>query len=227
PPDRRTQLRGNLDERGRDTKARRQLAHLGAVARERERPGADNRLLDRPRTGRRVAVLVAADPAPEPKRRRSGGEAAPQVADELRCNVEQTLLQEPEAVPDLVDDAGPLRAHLVRLPERGPLLRDSLHRRLASRARERLVVETVEQAIEAQLRRENRAAGRLGRVRGEDELEGEPSACGGQLPRRHPGALEASEGICQRFVRRALLVLVLAPAAQPMMLLGQVDELEV
>ena len=102
-----------------------ELAHLVAVARERERARPVERLVDRPRPGRRVAVLVAADPAC----RSAAAPARPAAArgssaSELGRRVEQALLEEPEPVADLVDDARPLRAHLVGLPERGHLLGD-------------------------------------------------------------------------------------------------------
>jgi hypothetical protein len=74
-------------------------------------------------------------------------------------------------MPDLVDDAWPMRAHLVGLPEGCHLLGDGGDRRLTRRALDCRVVEPVEQAVEPQLRGEHGATGRLRRVGRQHELE--------------------------------------------------------
>jgi hypothetical protein len=130
-------------------------------------------------------------------------------------------------VADLVDDARPLRAHLVGLPERRHLLGDRRFHALTRGPGQGRVVEPVEQAVEAKLGGENGAARRLGRVRGEDELQGQLPCGGGEPPLCHPGALEPRERLGQRLEWRSLLVLVLAPPPQAVVLLGEVRELEV
>ena len=221
------ELFGDADERAGEASARRELADLGPVARERERASAVERLLDRPRAGGRVAVLVPADPAPEAKRRGRLGEHSPQVADERGRDVEQAPLEEPEAMADLVDHARATRPDLVRLPERRHLLRERGLDRVPCRVGQRRVVEPVEQLVEADLRGEHRASRRLGRVGGEDELERDPPPGGREASSADARPLEPREGIGERFPRRSLLVLVLTPAAQAVVLLRQVGELEV
>jgi hypothetical protein len=108
PRDRPAQLRRHLDEGVRDAEGSGELADLGAVAGQRELARSRGRLLDCPRPGGRVAVLVAADPAAEAKRRRRRRQLPPEVGDELGRDVQQARLEEPEAVADLVDDARPV-----------------------------------------------------------------------------------------------------------------------
>jgi hypothetical protein len=64
-------------------------------------------------------------------------------------------------------------------------------------------------------------------VRGENELEGDAAAGGRELPFRDAGPLELRECVGERLPGDSLLVLVLAAATQPVVLLRQVDELEV
>ena len=130
-------------------------------------------------------------------------------------------------MPDLVDDARTAGPHLVRLPQQGDFLGE---RRLdappPSRG-ERGIVEPGEKPAQAEVRGENRSPRRLGRMGGQDELEGE-SACSPSDPRLvHSGVLELGDRLGERLSRTPLLVLVLSPAAQPVMLFGKVDELEV
>ena len=77
------------------------------------------------------------------------------------------------------------------------------------------------------MRGEHAPPRRLGGMRGEDELERELPRRALQLIRRDAGPLEALHRIRQRLARYAPLVLVLAPASEPVVLLRQVDELEV
>ena len=227
PGDRSAELGRDLDERVGDAEVRRQLAHLGSVPTEDESAGPSHRLLDRPRPRRRVAVLVASDPAPEAERRDRRRQPLAEVGDELGRDVEQARLEEPEPVADLVDDARTVRAHLVGLPQGGHLLGDRGKSRLPTRTVECRVVEPVEQPVEPQLRGEHGTPRRLGRVGRQHELEREPAPGGGQLPRAHVRPLQPRERLRERLPRDALLVLVLAPPPQPVVLLGEVRELEV
>jgi hypothetical protein len=92
-------------------------------------------------------------------------------ADQLGRDVEQALLEEPQAVADFVDHARPVRTHLVRLPQRGHLLGD---RRLDPRPARPRVVEPVKLLVKTDLRGEDGPAGRFGRMRGQHKIEREP-----------------------------------------------------
>ena len=65
----------------------------------------------------------ASPPIQVPQRSGGGapGQQAPVVGEQALGRVDEALLEEPVAVADLVDDAGPPRPHLVRLPVRGDL----------------------------------------------------------------------------------------------------------
>ena len=89
-----------------------------------------DRLAHRLRPGVRVAVEIAADPAPEPQRRARRAARA-RSATSAGAGVPEALLEEPEPLPDLVDDPRSHRAHLVGLPQDRDLLRE---RRLDGRA---------------------------------------------------------------------------------------------
>jgi hypothetical protein len=116
------ELDGHADERARDPERRGELANFASVPRQREPPGPVERLADRRRAGRGVAVLIAADPGPEAQRLVRVRQVPAEVSDEERGSVQKALLEEPQAVPDLVDDARPLRPHLVGLPQPCDLL---------------------------------------------------------------------------------------------------------
>ena len=73
---------------------------------------------------------------------------------------------------------------------------------------------------------EDRAARCLGRMRGEDELDPEPLARGLDLGLVDPAAVELRERVGERLARDPPLGLVLAPPPDPVVLLGDVDELE-
>ena len=77
------------------------------------------------------------------------------------------------------------------------------------------------------MRGEHAPPRRLGGMRGEDELERELPRRALQLVRRDSGPFEALHRVRQRLARHALLVLVLAAASEPVVLLRQIDELEV
>src|SRR6201999_2359228 len=88
--------------------------------------GELERRLDRLGSGGRGAVEGAADPGAEAK---GGARRRRAVAFELRqharCGIPQALLEEPEQLPDLVDDLRSPRTDLVGLPEDRDLLRES------------------------------------------------------------------------------------------------------
>ena len=77
------------------------------------------------------------------------------------------------------------------------------------------------------MRSQYRAPRGFGRVRGQNELEGEALRRPGELLRPDTGLLEAGERLGERLARHALLVLVLPPAPQAMVLLCNVGELEI
>ena len=204
-----------------------ELPDLRRIGRERQLARPGERLGDGLRPGRGVAVEVAADPRPEAERCRRFREQLPVVGEQQLGDAHQALLEEPEAVPDLVDHAWTLRAHLVGLPQQRHLLRERcLDAPPASRG-ERLVVELREQAAQAEMGREDGSPRGLGRVCGEHELERE-------LPRRAfelrglDGRLaQARDRLRERLARCPLLVLVLAAASEAVVLLGEIRELEV
>ena len=104
-----------------------------AVAASRARSSASR---DRLGAGVRVAVGVAADPACRSEAAAARpGRCAPVVGEQALGSVDQALLEEPVAVADLVDDARPLRPHLVRLPERRDLVGELVLDLAAARVR--------------------------------------------------------------------------------------------
>ncbi len=225
--DRVRQLGQDGDERARDADELGETAHLGAVVPERELSGPVERRGDRVRPGGGIAVLVAADPRPEAERRGDAGQPAPQLARQLGRLLEQALLEEPEPMANLVDDAWPERAHLVGLPEGGHLLGDRVADPVAPGGREIGVVELAEQEAEPEVGSQDRSASRLGGVSGEHELERDAGGGAGEALVVDPGGCELGEGRVERLAQRLPLVLVLAPAAEPMVLLGEIGELEV
>ena len=67
-----------------------------------------------------------------PNRSGAGQPAAPR-GEQIAGRVPQRVLDEPQPLPDLVDDAGPVGAHLVRLPEDRHLLREPRDAALTAR----------------------------------------------------------------------------------------------
>ena len=76
------------------------------------------------------------------------------------------------------------------------------------------------------MRLEDRAARRLGRVRGQDGPHLEPRGRLEQLLVADAGVAQARHRVGERLPRHPALVLVLAPPPQPVVLLGDVGELE-
>ena len=204
------------------------MAHLRAVVRERQLAGAVERRRDRLGPGGGVAVLVAADPRPEAERRPDAGQPAPQLARQVGRLLEQALLEEPESVADLVDDARSQRAHLVGLPERGHLLGDRIADPVAPGRGEIGVVELV---AASRLRRRwavriVRRVASVGCAVSTSSSE-TPAAARARLSSSIPGRGQLGERGVERLARELALVLVLASAAQAVVLLGEVGELEV
>ncbi len=93
---------------------------------------------------------------------------SPVVGEQLLGRIDEALLEEPVAIANLVDDAWPVRAHLVRLPERGDLGRELVLDRVAAVRR---VVELAEVRRDPEVRGKHGAARGLGRVRRQHELQ--------------------------------------------------------
>ena len=124
----------HADERRGATRARpRARARARGSARARASRARAARLVDRLDADRRIAVHVAADPRSEAKRRRRVGQAAAPLVEQRLGRLEEAVLEEPEAVADLVGDPQPVVTHLVRLPEQRDLLGEPLPRRRAAR----------------------------------------------------------------------------------------------
>ncbi len=196
-----------------------------AVALARELAGARERLCDRRGSGRRVAVHVAADPRAEPKRRRRTGQAAAPFVQQGLRRVEEAVLEEPEAVADLVGDFQTVMADLIRLPQEGYLLGQPLLDVPPAGRRQERVVEVVELGGDAHVREQDGAPARLRRVRGQHEPERDFAGAEPELIRRN--LVEEVERPLERVPRDASGVRVLAPAPDPVLLFRDVRELEV
>ncbi len=163
-----------------------------------------------------------------PKRRGRArvGEPRSQRPLEVGNRVPEALLEEPQSLPDLVDDPRALGADLVRLPEKRDLLREPVLDPPALRERGGLVVEAGEERGHPAMRVEDGTTRSLGGMRSEDELHPQPRAR--RLQRRgvDATAVEVPERIGERLARDPALGLVLASPADPVVLLGDVDELE-
>ena len=166
----------------------------------------------------------ASPPIQVPKRSggRRLGQVAPVVGEEPFGCVDQALLEEPVAVADLVDNARTPRPDLIRLPERRDLGGELVLDLLAAKRCELRVVELGEQRRDSQVRSEDGAARRLGRMRREHELERYAALdlLGGDVSSR-------LNGVGKRLRHDSLLDRVGAPAADPVLLLGDVREREV
>ena len=212
----------------RDADRARELAHLDAVARERQAPGAVEPLGHRVRPGLGIAVLVAADPRAEAERRGGVRHLRAIGGEHAGRDVEQRRLEEPQRVTDLVDDARPARAHLVGLPERGDLGRDVVLEPPARRrgesagsswaSRMRLSCSCACSTV--------RRAASVGWAVMTSSSETRVRTVH-ELGRRDAAAGEAAERLRERLARDQLLVLVAAAAAHAVPGLGDVGELEV
>ncbi len=145
-----------------------------------------------------------------------------ELADEPRRGVQQAVLEEPEPVADLVDDARPLVPHLVGLPEQRDLLAEPGRDRIVLRRR---LVELREQPRDPDVRDEDRPARRLGGMSRQHELDVDVAQA--RPPFVFRDVPKPRERVGERLARRDALLGVLAASPQPVMLLGDVRELEV
>ena len=173
----------------------------------------------------RVPVPVASDPGAEPEWRAR----QPRLPDGLQLGggVPQAVLEEPEPLTDLVDDAGPVRAHLVRLPEDRHLLDEPIADRGSLPRRRARIVELREQLFDAAVLLEDGARKRLRRMGGEDELDRHPPGCLDELVLADARTDEQGERLVQRLAQHSALALDLAPAPHSVVLLRDVREVEV
>ncbi len=222
----RPKLRNRADELRGHAPGGAELAHLLPQQVARQRPRALERIGDRLRAGVRVAVHVAADPRAEPEWGRGARNRVLQLANEPRQRLPQAPLDEPEAVANLVDDARPARAHLVRLPEHRHLLADAIADATLRGGRQLRIVQPAQRRCEPLMRLEDRAARRLGRVRGQHRPYLEPCGRLEQFLVADTGVAQARDRVGERLSRDPPLVLVLPPPPQPVVLLGDVGELE-
>ena len=138
----------------------------------RAREGADLALEELARTGTRlgesrfdrraarvrVAIEVASDPGPEPEWREPGGrQPRLERREHARRSLPQSALEEPERLPDLVDDARAVRADLVGLPEDGDLLREIAADAVACRRGQVRSVELVQERRDASVLLQHRS----------------------------------------------------------------------
>ena len=95
-----------------------------------------------------------------------------------------------------------------------------------ARGRQLRVVQLAQERRDPLVRLEDRAPRRLGRVGGEDELDAHPLGLPRELLLAHAGGVQTRERGLERLARDAALVLVGAAAPEPVVLLGDVRELE-
>jgi hypothetical protein len=202
----------------------RQLPNVVAVARQRQLAPCGKRLADRLGAGRGIAVEVATDPAPERERRRRARHTLAVLGEQQLGRVDQAVLEEPEPVAQLVGRAGPAVPNLVGLPEDRDLLAELvLHAGALRLGLGR--VERGQQSSDAHVGEQDRPARRLRRMGGEHELQRDPGGAFSQLARSD--VCEALERLRERLPRRRRLGRVLPAAAQAVVLLRDVRQLEV
>ena len=215
-----------VDDRRGHPPAARERTHLVPVEPRGERACLLERSLDRLRPRVRIPVEVAADPGAEAERWRRVRQAPAVRPQQRRRGLPEAALEEPEPVPDLVVDPGSPRSHLVGLPEDGDLLGQRVLEPRQARGRQLRVVQLAQQRRNPLMRLQDGAPSRLRRMSGEDELDAHPLGLARQLLLPHPRGVETGEGVLERLARDAALVLVGAPAPEPVVLLGDVRELE-
>ena len=192
----------------------------------REQARTLQRLVDRLGAGIRVAVHVTADPRAEAEGNGDTRQISTKPAGELRHGVPEARLEEPQAMADLVHDQRTSVADLVRLPEDRDLLGERVLDLCGARRRQRRVVQLAQERDDSPVGGEHRPTRGLGRVRGDDRRDVRSRERRLELVVADPGAAQALDRVLERLPRHAALVLVLAPAPEPVVLLGDVRELE-
>jgi hypothetical protein len=221
---RRLQLGRDAGQRTVERERHRQLADLGSVASEHELPRTGERLANGLGARVRVAVGVSADPAPEGDRRPTG-HMTPVLVQQLLGTVQEAVLEEPQAVPDLVDHARPLVPDLVRLPEHRDLLAEACLDRFTIGGGLQRIVQLAEQLCDPDVSEQDRPPRRLRRMGGEHQLDVDVRQARAELVRRY--VCQLREGVVERLTRCDARLCVLAPPAKPVVLLCDVRELEV
>ena len=156
--------RRRVDERRRHAPGARQLAHVVAQEPSRELASLLERDLDRVRAGMWVAVEVAADPRAEPRHDGRLGCAPAQLAEQVRGRLPERLLEEPQTVPDLVDDMRPAGPQLVGLPEDRHFFREPAADPRDRRRRQLGAVELAQELRDPPVRAQHGSPRRLGRM---------------------------------------------------------------
>ena len=214
-----------VDQRARHPPRGCELADVAAKELPYERRAALHRLAHRLGACVRVSVQVAADPRAEAKR--GAGQPLAPGREKGGRGVPQAVLEKPEHLPDLVDDAGPLRPDLVRLPEDGDLLRQRVLSDGALGTGEPGVVELLEELRDPAVLLEDRARQRLGRMGGQHELDRDPARRRLDLVAGHAVVLERSEGLVEGLAQHPALPLDLSTPPDSVVLLGDVGQVEV
>ncbi len=185
-----------------------------------------------------VTVAIASDPAPEAQERRGHprpgvvrGHRALEGGGHLGSEVVERRLEVVEAVADLVHHVRSVGPGLLRLPERDELLPQRLERFALLLRGGRVQVEGVQQVRDARELREDGAPLGLRRVGGEHRHDEQPVEERLHLLRGRAGLVELADRGRDRLRRGAAPGVGLALAAtkhpHPLLLLGEVDELEV
>jgi hypothetical protein len=203
------------------------------------RPVLPQRLLGHGRGDVRVAVAVAADPAPEAEEERHVeralrvlvGEGAAELGRDLGGEVEERRLEVVEAVAHLVDYGGAAGARGLGLPERDDLLAEEVGGALRLVGGRRPLVEEAQGVRDPPLLGEDGPAGGLGGMGGQHRPDLELPHQLLHLVGREPLLLQLPHRRGQRLAHGlspgARVPSALAEDAHPLLLLGQVDELEV
>jgi hypothetical protein len=126
------------------------------------------------------------------------GRAARASLEEIRRGVPEALLEEPEPLADLVDDARALRADLVGLPEQRDLLPEAALEPQTLARREARVVERRHELGERAVLLEDRPRQRLRRMRRQDELDRDARRCRAQLLFSDSLLVEPEERLVER-----------------------------
>ncbi len=224
---RRQQRLVHVDDRTRHAQRPGERVEFVEVAADDESPRPIDGLGEGVGAGVGVAVLVAADPRPEANRQRRVRHPPPVVAHQRGRDVEEALLEEPQPVANLVDDARSLGACLVGLPERRDEFRQRVLDVATAGVRQLRVVELMQQGADAELGGEHGATRGFRGMGRQHEFER-------HVPRRVLQGLVADAGVSQlaergveRFGTHAPLDRVLPPPPDAVVLLGEVGELEV